>query len=348
MACLNPTLRTRGLLLAYGPGDTGLRTTPPSVPFWVSPDIRLATAAEAPGLIADPAGWETHPWNRRAEVGTDYYFLVRMRNTDPERERHFLNFHAWVCDYTIGGVGPGSSTLPGIQQGFPGFSNTPLPPHPDPADPQPMQVVRSDSLWTPTDEQRAKNGGHFCLGVLAWAETDPGATPPTPQDGARFLGTSFLDPTCDRRHAQGNMTIVPKAVGIRADLPIMLMVPVTDRCPLQARITLRPVNLDDGTGRPQRVPELEQAAEEHGTPYLTLPEGAPFEHVGIGRGPESAGRSLTARLAPGDRLDLNLTVGAWPQEKPGDVYAIDILTTDTVANRRYGAARTYILVTERR
>ncbi|MFE5923665.1 hypothetical protein [Streptomyces sp. NPDC056468] len=347
MACLNPTLKTPGLLLAYGPGDTGGRPTPPGVPFWVSPEIRLATLADAPGLIADPAGWEARPWNRRAEVGTDYYVLVRVRNTDPERERHFLNFHAWVCDYTLGRVGPATSTLPGIQQGFTGLSTATLPPHANLADPQPMQVIQSSGLWTPTEEQRAKNGGHFCLGVVVWAEADTGSTPSTPQDGFDQPG-GYLDPTCDRRHGQGNMTIVPKPVGIRADLPIMLMVPVTDRCPLQARITLRPVKLDDGTGRLQRVPELEQAAEEHGIPYLTLPEGTPFDRVGIGRDAESAGRTLTARLDPGDRLDLNLAFDGWPQEKPGDVYAVDVLTTDTVAKQRYGAARTYVLVTDRR
>ncbi|MGW6058044.1 hypothetical protein [Streptomyces sp. NPDC055189] len=343
MTCFNPSGSTPGLFVAYGANDTGVRPAPAGTPLWLSPDIRLASQKEAPDLITHPDDWDINPWIAQVEVGTEYYFLVRVRNNDPERQRHFLNFQAWVCDFTLGGIGPASK----VSGEFQGYSTVPLPAHSNPNAPRPMVVMNSSSLWKPTAEDLARNQGHHCVGVVAWAEADTVATPPTPTDGRDLVG-SYIDPSCDRRHAQRNLSVIPKSVGIRGDLPIMLMVPVTDRCPLQAQITLRPVDLSDGAGRPQPVPELIRAAHEHGLDQLYLPDGAPFEYVGIGRaGGNSHEKDLHTKLKPGGRLDMQFTLDPSPEEKPGDVYAFDAVTTDTATRQRSGAARVYVLVTDR-
>jgi hypothetical protein len=359
MTCAQPSGTTKGIVVAYQPTDTGGRPLADGTPFYESPDIRLAVASDVPGL-RDPANWDppNPPWNGQVQVGSAYQMLVRIRNSDPKQQRASLNLQGWVSDYTAGGVGPGSVIRPDKTQppgpqnppaAFTGFSDGPLPAgNPDnPGDPFRMFVLVSNELWTPTDTELAINGGHVCAAVNVWADATANGTT-TPVDG-QSLFNSFLDPSCDRRYGQRNLMIVPKPRGVHVRENIMLMVPATERRPLRAEIATRRVMLAEGRGGVlEPVPALAGIAGKKGITQLRSPVGNPLQQVQIG-GRDSYGDDdddgLKLHLEPGGRVDLKMTIGADRHERRGDAYAFDVITTDIAANRLFGAARVYVLVT---
>ncbi len=50
-------------------------------------------------------------------------------------------------------------------------------------------------------------------------------------------------------------------------------------------------------------------------------------------------------LKPGERKWLTITVEPGENEKVGDIYAFDIITTEESNDKVYGAARMYVVVT---
>lgn len=373
MTCSDPTGTTQGILIAYDSTDTGTRPLAANIPYWASPNIRLALQSDLAAL-SNPASWDMPQyanWNGQVDVNSPYNLLIRVRNTDASQQRASLNLQGWVSDYTAGGVGPGSairlnpSQPPGASNppvSFTGFANGPLATADtsNPGDPASMLVLVSNEQWVPNVNQLAVNGGHVCVAVNVWADATSGGTT-TPADG-QPLASSFLDPTCDRMYGQRNVQIVTVGQQQHIQLPIMMLVPVTDRSPLLAAVSLRPVELKEAEGGVLRnVPELEHVATAQAITALRRPEGDPLDHVGIAQlGPigtndpidhigtgqlGSIGRTdLSLRLEPGERQDIALTVGA-ENHRPGDAYALDLITTDTATGRPFGGARVYVLVT---
>lgn len=378
MTCSAPTGTTKGILIAYDSTDTGDRPLAANIPFYITPNIRLAQQADIPAL-SNPANWDTAQyagWNGQVDTGSAYSLLVRVRNTDTT-PRASLNLQGWVSDYTAGGVGPGSAILNDPTQAagpgnpavsFTGFNNGPLaaanPANPN--DPASMLVLVSDSQpWTPNAKQLTVNGGHVCVAVNVYAD-ETTADYETPADGQPLV-SSFLDPACDRMYGQRNIQIVAVQQGRQVQVPLMLVVPATDRCPLNAAVAIRPVELKTGPGGVlPNVPELGHLASTHAIEALRPPGGDPLGHVrlggdgdGHGHGDgdgdgdgnhngqhhgDGDGHSRKIHLEPGQRTNFMLTLDA-RNHRPGDAYAVDVLTTDTATNRLFGAARVYALVT---
>jgi hypothetical protein len=362
MTCSQPTGTTQGILIAYGPGDTGDRPLAAGIPFWATPNIRLALQADLANL-SNPATWDTPQyanWNGQVEISSAYNLLVRVRNTDPSQQRASLNLQGWVSDYTMGGVGPGSAILldpaqpPGPSNppvSFNGFNNGPLgtADTANPSDPASMLVLVSNEQWVPNANQLAVNGGHVCTAVNVWADATGNGTT-TPVDGS-ILASNFLDATCDRMYGQRNVQIVTAPQGQHIQIPAMILVPATDRCPLRAAVAIRPVELKEGQGGGLLdVPELSRAASDHAIAQLHRPEGDPRRYVWCGPGDgdhdhDHDGEPLKVNLEPGERADLKVNLDARSQ-RPGDAYALDLITTDTATGRLFGAARMLVLVTD--
>ena len=356
MACSNPTGTTTGILIAYDPTDTGSRPSPPNIPFWATPNIRMALATDVPALKS-PAAWDTPQyanWNGQVDVGSTYQMLVRVRNTDPSNQRVNLQLQGWVADYTIGGVGPtsaigqnGPNPGPGNPElSFTGFNAGPLATANAANPPASMLVLVSEESWTVTTGAAAVNGGHVCVGANVYTTGDAS----TPADGQQFFGMNpnlFLDPTCDRMYGQRNVQIVQVPQGRRVQIRAVLLVPAVARQPLHAAVAIRQVELKEGRGGVLLdVPELSRAARDLAITQLQRPVGDPIQNVWIGRnGPGEGDRNLLkVSLEPGERIELNVNLNA-QNHKPGDAYALDLVTTDTTTGRPYGGARVYVLVT---
>jgi hypothetical protein len=362
MTCSQDSGDSKGLLIAYSSADDGHRALAPGTAYWESPNIRLALTTEVPAL-KDPANWDIAPyagWNGQVDVNSTYTLMVRVRNTDTVNELARINLQGWVSNYTAGGVGPGSvifqdPTMPAGMQGPPvSFTGVNLGtlPAANPADPNDyasMLVVVSGQTWTPNTNQITVNGGHVCVAVNVYAEQTTGETS-TPGDGQGLL-SSFLDPSCDRRYGQRNIQIVVVPAGHIVRMATELFVPVTDRCPLNALVGIRRVELGvEKGGVLQPVPELVNAAGQQGIEVLRPPQGDPLAHVQIGHdgsyGEDEDRDKDRAKvsLKPGQRTNLTVTLNAQKQ-RPGDAYAFDLITTDTATKQVFGAARAYVLVT---
>lgn len=360
MTCSQDSGDSKGLLIAYSPADDGHRALAPGTAYWESPNIRLALATEVDALKV-PANWDKAPyagWNGQVDVNSTYTLMVRVRNTDTVNKLASINLQGWVSNYTVGVVGPGSvifqnPTLPPGMQGPPvSFTGVNLGTLPaanpaDPNDPASMLVVIGNPPWTPNANQITVNGGHVCVAVNVYADATPGDQG-TLADGNNLIGNS-IDPSCDRRYGQRNIQIVAVPAGHIVRMPTELFVPVTDRCPLNALVGIRRVELGvEKGGVLQPVPELVNAAGQQGIEVLRPPQGDPLAHVQIGhdgsRGEDEDRDKAKVSLMPGQRTNLTVTLNAQKQ-RPGDAYAFDLITTDTATKQVFGAARAYVLVT---
>jgi hypothetical protein len=241
-----------------------------------------------------------------------------------------------VSDHTAGGVGPRSAIAGDTGPvSFSGTDSTHTLPtaKANPSDPTGMLVLQGAPQWQQSTAQlTGKTSGHVCVAVNVYAD----ATESTPKDGQQLIGNS-LDPNCDRRYGQRNVQIVAAPVEHRVQFPIMVLVPATDRCPLDALVRIRRAELDeDQDGALRRVHELDQAATTHAITRLCRPDRDPLGHIKIGHEGSSGGNQrrlpLGASRARGPHSDGRPSKG----QKPGDAYAFDILTTDTATDLLYG------------
>ncbi len=353
MACSNPTGTTTGLLISYGPGDTGDRPLAANIPFYATPNIRLALPGDVAALQT-PANWDLPQyanWNGQVQVNSTYTLMVRVRNTD-STERAGITLEAWVCDFTALGVGPVTALLqnPGQPAGatnppvqFAGFNSGTLaaanPANPD--DPASMLVVSGGTTWTPNATQITGDvhQGHVCVAANVYEES---------VDGAHLLDP-YLDATCDRMFGQRNVQIVTVPQGQQIQIPAIMYLPVTARVPLRAVVTPRPVQLIAGHGGLLHIPELAHAASNHAITELRPPVTDPLQHITIGGGlagglHSTGSAPLKLNLEPGQRTNLALNLDA-RNLRPGDTYAMDFVTTDSTTGRPIGGARVYALVT---
>ncbi len=116
---------------------------------------------------------------------------------------------------------------------------------------------------------------------------------------------------------------------------------------MHAVVGTRRVELREGQGGGLlNVPELARAASNHAIAQLHRPDGDPLQHVWIDHdGSDDDDRDqLRVSLEPGERRDLKVNLDARNQ-RHGDAYAPDLITTDTATGRPFGAARVFVLVT---
>ncbi|MCM6771963.1 hypothetical protein NDR87_03280 [Nocardia sp. CDC159] len=355
---LNPNGR---LVVPHVAGDQGSgRPLPQNTAVWASPNIRLVTRTDKPKYM-NVAEWDRdeNKWDGVVHVGTAYFLLVRVFNrgdfaTEPRGERTALkgiSMEGWVSNFAAGPIGPVSQIDP-----------PPDPEHGDTAfsgsfagvlEPGSEVVVASDGFWVPqTGDVEKYNDGHVCVGVNVYSRGgDPigggsgevhllDAAETYPADGKALLArpvTNKLDLLSDTHHGQRNISIDSKPLGQRLVRKVLVEVPATDRCPLEAEVALRPVALRTGSAEAAGIATA-LGLNDHECP----PD--PLENVSIDDCGEPS-HEVGVYLQPGEKRWLTITVEPGEREKPGDIYAFDIITTEESNDKLYGAARMYVAVT---
>lgn len=354
--------RTKGLIIAMesGQADNGDR---PAVDaqgnfraFWASPNIQLVPAGDVANLETgqpvrdkwlDPNFWvgkDLRP--NTVTIGDPYRLVMRVRNTDTT-SRFPINFEAFVANLNVGEPTKANAIreVPGDTQNRRTVQFTPdeqlsaseVPPQ-NPEnyeDPTRVRILVGQEIWRPTAKQVEAYGQHVCLAANVFS---PGYTGEgdTPVDGGALAGAAVL-PHCDRRHGQRNLEIVKRTVGTVETRTVMLAVPATDRCALEGEVALKELRLAQGDA------QLAGLATELGMDTYHCPEG-PFDQVTIDDCGDPS-HEIGVCVAPGETFDVQLTIAPYEGEKPGDVYAFDMITTDEANDRIYGAARFYVMVT---
>ncbi|RDI68159.1 hypothetical protein [Nocardia pseudobrasiliensis] len=361
-----PNLNPHGrLVVPYIAGDQGIgRPLPQPTVIWTSPNIRLVTKDQKAAFLK-PEYWDdptVPPWDGKVFLGTAYYLLVRVLNRgDFSTEPHDvpmplkgISMEGWVSNFAAGSIGPVSQIESppdpdnNGDSAFSGYNDGVVPPNG-------QLVVASSGFWVPQEGNIQKyNNGHVCIGVNVYSEggdpigggggvihvTAEGEGDTYPADGKQLLArpvTTRLDMLDNTHHAQRNIMITPKPLGAKLVRKVLVEVPATDRCPLEAEVALRPAAVAQGS------PELVRAAAAAGLNHHHCPPD-PLENVSIDDNGDPS-HEVGVYLKPGEQRWLTITVDAAENEKPGDIYVFDIVTTEEGNHKVYGAARMYVAVT---
>lgn len=361
MDCAATSGTTKGLIVGLAPAatDTGDRPIPKDAQgnytfaFWVSPNIRLVPVDQVT-TWQDPAHWNGNDLTvEQVDTITQYKLMVRLRNSGTRTLKR-LTMQGWVSSLNAAGPGPDFAILADPDQPFDPQRNPQIsfttdlsmsasevkpqdPANPD--NPANMAVLVSKETWQPNAKQLARNGGHVCLILNVYAQATPGEEGSgTPGDGDAFIGT-YIQPYCDRRQGQRNLNIIARPAGTTATRTVMVGVPRTDRCPLEAEVALKQLVVQQGAA------DLVTLAAKAGLPeHHCPPEDTPFDAVTIDDNGDPS-HELGIVLQPGQQRDVVVTVAPYDNEKPGDVYAFDLVTTTESDHSIYGAARFYVMVT---
>ncbi|MBF6328316.1 hypothetical protein [Nocardia transvalensis] len=364
--------RTDGrLVIPYVAGDQGTgRPLGTGIDFWSSPNIRLVRNEETADFML-PETWDDQKrqWDGSVDVSdptiftNPYYLMVRVWNrgdyvAEPKGDAlpvRGLRLEGWVANYSVGGVGPDSAiarrTDPGgvLNYGNPTFegSNRAV------VQQGGWIVVQSDDFWVPhADDISQYNNGHVCLGANVYSEgggvigggggvihlVDTAAT--YPKDGKPLSdrpAAIYISPTVDTHHGQRNLMITNRNPGQTLVRKVLLEVPATDRCPLEAEVALRPVRLEPGSEETVRFAAALGLSECH------CPTD-PLDNVSIDDNGDPS-HEVGVCLQPGEQVWLTITVEPIEGEKPGDMVAFDIVTVDENTEKVYGAARMVVAVT---
>ncbi|MEU0876368.1 hypothetical protein [Nocardia brasiliensis] len=349
------------LVVPYMSGDRGTgRPLPQGTVIWVSPNIRLLTY-EASEPFMDPAYWDSSEagvFDGKVYVDEPYYLLVRVFNrgdfaadpAGPQVPLRQIRMEGWVSNFAAGAIGPVSliRTSPNPEHGSPAFEGY------NGGTVQPGQsiVVRSNGFWKPQPgDIESYNDGHVCVGVNVFSEggtigggsvevqvQDTYAT--YEPDGKRLSDpptSDRLDLLGDTHHGQLNLMITPKPLRQTLVRKVLVEVPAYDRCPLEAEVALRAVELDPGSEQLARI-AADAGLSQHHCPT------DPLDNVGIDDCGDPS-HEVGIYLKPGERKWLTITVEPGENEKVGDIYAFDIITTEESNDKVYGAARMYVVVT---
>jgi hypothetical protein len=225
-----------------------------------------------------------------------------------------VSVEAWVCNYTLGEVGPATAITPR----FVGTAFGPLSPG--------ASVVVDLDKWTPTHDQATTNMGHVCLGANCWAG-DPGA----PTDGRPLPATGgHLNYCCDSHTGQLNLQLTPLVHDEQQDpIPFMMF---GGEEGLEAEIHIAP---------PRRVllgkfeqqfilqnhvlAEALRPLEKRLKPHPSKFKPGRFEIAGPGMKPGHHGK---IRLGPKEEARFDVRVQGHPKDDPGAVHAFDMVATD--------------------
>ncbi|MFI6041870.1 hypothetical protein ACIA8C_09560 [Nocardia sp. NPDC051321] len=330
--------------------------------FWISPNMRLVPANE----IIDPATGKEVPdkwlkasyWNNKdlttqqVDTLTDYRLVLRVRNTDVNSSRFNLKMEACVSDLNASAPGMDYAILQDPESTtnkkkvsftldlLHGNSEVPSYDPANPDDPSKMAVLVGKEIWRPRESQLKYNNGHVCLVANVWDEGYSGgerqllaSEPDGGQSGAYIL------PFCDRRHGQRNLNIVVRKVGATETRNVLVAVPASDRCPLEGEVALKAVELQQGEPQLAGLATSLGLNDHHCPPHKDPMEGVTIDDHG------DPSHELGICLQPGEKIRVPLTVAPYDGEKPGDVYAFDMITKEESNNSVYGATRFYVMVT---
>jgi hypothetical protein len=333
------------LYIKYQNGDDGTRPINPCTNFWASPSVWLSDS-NGNGI-------------NEAKVGSDNIINVQV-DSKSATAKSGVKVQVWVCDFTLGGVGPaaalisGSSGGPagrtgsvstGVSSNAPGIAQVHWTPIDDPAH------GISDLINSPEP-----NKGHVCVGANVYVEgTAPEGTIKT---------SGLLDVCNDQHHAWKNITVV-KTIGLRlvefsfrvvnpsqeveefalavAELDRELAMGQLEQEQLLTAgfVDLRggkdPNGDGDGDGdiRPECLDEpLERKRLREGgelvltgleEPIPLRPAKDPARAVDV-VAEEDRGRELKLPITPGDRVPVTLRA-ALGESEAGEVHTFDITQT---------------------
>jgi hypothetical protein len=190
------------LYIKYDAADLGTDVIPAGAAFWASPSIWLS---DVDGNTLT-----------KATTGKDTVINVQVDSVSPD-SRTGVKVQVWVCDFTLGGVGPQAVVASGggaagrittiatsVSKTSPGVAHVT------------WQPTTADLINAPNP-----NEGHLCIGVNAFIENTP------PPDGARVTG-GFLDVINNRHHGWKNITVVKAVNKIRTFITFRMADPGTE------------------------------------------------------------------------------------------------------------------------
>jgi hypothetical protein len=309
------------LLIRRNTSDTAAaRPITPCTDFWTSPDIWL-----------DPGDGSKQT---SASEGQKVAVMVRVTNSGAENQTpksiSDINVEAWVCNYTLGCVGPTTAlTPPGRFEGFvPGPVNAG----------SAIDVNCGD--WTVGSGEVETNNGHLCLGANAWATS--------PNDGRALPSGGQVIPCCDSHHGQRNLQLIAVDAGDDAYIEVFLENPDGRRA-LNAKLEMYPARGEMLFGKPEREfilghHQMQELVGPKALEGLELkrarkrPEDWGFEGKGI-----KPGKKTQVELKPKRSIKVKMRVRANRADRPGTVYVMDALTTDP-RDRPIGGARLLVMV----
>lgn len=172
------------LYIKVDANDDGTRPLPAGTVTWTSPSIWL-TDAQGTGIPS-------------ARVNQQCWINVQVDTTTEEFKEN-AKVQVWVCDYTLGGVGPASVLKSGSAGTSAGRTGT-------------VALVTGAKRvarvrWTPVDADLINtadpNSGHVCAGANVYVA---GNAP----EGA-VMSAGFVDVLKNQHHAQRNLSVVKTA-----------------------------------------------------------------------------------------------------------------------------------------
>ncbi|MBB5896051.1 hypothetical protein ACFFS4_24930 [Kutzneria kofuensis] len=336
----DPTPVGGRLIIPYKAGDDGTRPIASDVAVWDGPNVRVVPI-ERLEQYRDPTAaiWNDPTDGNRVEVGKFYQLVVRATNRgdllypppgadNTPTDLKQINLEGWVL-----GFNAGAGALTDRLAVFAGFESGPIKPHQD------FVLVSNNNPWQPTAKEVSDYNGHVCAQANIYAqETFAGdGADGTPPDGQQSGFTVF--PYRDSHHAQRNLQIVAATVNTTVARNLLLAVPATDRCPLEANVAFREVELPDDPA------ELRKLVGDFGDLELRTPCGDPVDKVTVDAGDGCPTDDLDIELKPGDRKLLKITIPQYHEQRVGDVFGFDVVTTYHDGAKVYGGARFYVVVT---
>jgi hypothetical protein len=309
------------LLIKLNATDTGARDLPPGSAFWACEGIKLL------GEKQDLYGYGATAVGRETRVRVD------VTNTAAPAI-HQVNIQAWVCNFVIGYVGPGSKiagtpSFTGFVTSIPGNSTVEVPMAP---------------LWTPTEAQMQVNlegegadrYAHLCVGANVYGETpvgipiggslDIGGVDPVrrSEHGWRNIRVFLVKRTSEPRPSQGvvlanldedrarvfTVTVSASSLLTATDMTHILSGPFAEH--RFQRSPLPPLAMDIGV-RPEPLETPESILDGR-------------EVVRFGKHPRPVRKEF--KLRPKQQRKLFFKARLSSQEAPGNVQPFDVLTQD--------------------
>jgi hypothetical protein len=338
------------LFVKYQAGDNGTRPIAPCTNFWSSPSVWL-TDVNGNGL-------------NEAQVGEDNIINVQV-DSKSATARTAVKVQVWVCDFTLGGVGPGAVLLSGSAGGPSGRTAT-VPTGVSSSTPGIAQVH-----WTPVDadliNSADKTRGHVCAGASTYVE---GAKP----EGA-IKTSGLLDVCNDQHHAWKNLTVVKSQNFRHAEMSFRMVNPLLELA--EFVIETRELERDEAMGqleleqlltadfvqfvpknggKPEPVPPgcmtepRERTLLREGgrlvltgleKPVALRPAREPAAEVGVVAEGGEGGKATKLTAAAGDRVPVTL-VAELKDSDPGEVHTFEITQADE-RGRIVGGARVIVV-----
>jgi hypothetical protein len=326
------------LYIKYQTGDDGTRPINPCTNFWASPSVWI-TDSSGNGL-------------NEARVGQDNIINVQV-DSKSATAKSGVKVQVWVCDFTLGGVGPAAVLVSGSAGGPSGRTGT-VPTGVSSNAPGIAQVH-----WTPAEADLLNspepNKGHLCIGANAYFEGMP------PEGVIRSSG--LLDVCNDQHHGWKNITVIKTINLVEATFSFRVANPAVEveeflltveeldrelamgQLEQEQLLTVGFVDLRGGKdgdgGEGEEIPPgcldepLERKRLRDGgqlvltgmeEPVPLRPAAYPARKIDI-VGEEGGGGELKLQIVPGDRVPVTLQT-TFEKAETGEVHTFDITQRD--------------------